>query len=109
MYVTGCWFYNKLVLDKAKELASYEAATHTIFFLNIDILTEFISPSSYSNKGVLDLKSFMSSKASLLTGISENLSSNSGFNFAFDLAFSHRNVFFPAVCYLQWENVCSTS
>ena len=25
--------------------------------------------------------------------------------FAFDLAFSYRNVF-PAVCYLQWENVC---
>ena len=30
---------------------------------------------------------------------------NSGLNFSLNLAFNHKNLF-PAVCYLQWENVC---
>ena len=93
-------FITNWYLIKQRNLLAMKQLHILFFFLNIDILIEFISPSSYSNKGVLDLKSFMSSKASLLTGISENLSPNSGFNFAFDLAFSHRNGFFPAVCYL---------
>ena len=88
MYVTSFWSHSKLVLEKAKKPASYQRAIHTVFFLNIshklfkrvfwifqmNILTDFISPSLCSNKGVLYLRSFVSSKTSLLTSISENVS-----------------------------------
>ena len=46
----------------------------------------------------------MSSKTLLLTNIPENIYIKSGFNFAFDLAFSHI-LLFRAVCYLRWESV----
>ena len=57
----------------------------------MNILADAISPSS------LHLRSFMSSKTSLLTRIPENF--NSDFNFTFDLTFS-QIVFFPALYYL---------
>ena len=87
MYVTSFWFQIKLVLEKAKKSASSELAVHNVSFwifyinlfkrgiLNIFKLTFWQTSFHqvlYSNKELLYLKSFRSSKISLLTSIPEN-------------------------------------
>ena len=87
MYVTSFWFHSKLVLEKAKKPASYELPIHTFFnilhnFFQKRVLDIFkwtfwqtsFHQVLYSNKGVLYLRSFMSSKTSLPTSIPENVS-----------------------------------
>ena len=88
MYVISFCFDSKLVLEKAEKPASYELARHTAFskyftylflkessrYFQMNILTDFIPPSSLQQQGSLFLRSFISSKTSLLTSIPENFS-----------------------------------
>ena len=94
MYVISFSFHSKLVLVKAKKPASHELAIHTVFFsiFYIIFLKELWI---FSNE---QFDRLHSTNDQVL--YSNYILLNSGFNFAFDLAFSYRNVS-PPVCYLQ--------
>ena len=63
------------------------------YVLALNILTDLFHQVPYNNREVLCLRSCMSSKTSLLQVFQKTFRLSSGF--AFNLAYSHKNSFFP--------------
>ena len=115
MYVTSFWFHSKLVLEKAKKPDSYELTIHAVSFLlsesfgyfQMNILTDRLHSTKFSiaTRDFYIWKALCRVKYPCKQVFQKTFLFDSAFQFAFALAFSHRN-FFPAACYLQWENVC---